>query len=449
MSVISRIILNKVSYHSEDRQIIPEVDLSFSSAKYGIVGRNGIGKSTLLKLITGEIHPTTGAVQIDGKIAYFSQEIINDARASVAEALGVAERLQALHRIAQGGIDENDYALAAQDWRLEEKIQRQLSNFSLDGIDVERELQSQSGGEQTRIFLAKAFLAEADYLILDEPTNNLDTTSRQMLYQAISTWKKGMIIVSHDRELLNLMENIVEMSALGMQIYGGNYNDYTEQKQIEQAAARQTLQTAEQLRRQAKALTQERKERHEQAKAKGRLARKTEIAKVGILKSRMAFNSAQGRSERTQKKINAQAERKLAKINESVLEAREKIAPNQEIHIDIPRTRVPNGKMILEIKNIYFNYPQQKNFIFENFSLSIQGPQRLAISGDNGSGKTTLIKLILGELSPCFGEIQVGTDRVNYLDQKIQLINPKLSVLDNFLYLNPDIRELERPLFSG
>ena len=237
------------------------------------------------------------------------------------------------------------------------------------------------------------------------------------------------------------------MSALGVQIYGGNYNDYTEQKQIEEAAARQTLQTAEQLRRQAKALTQERKERHEQAKAKGRLARKTEIAKVGILKSRMAFNSAQGRSERTQKKINAQAERKLAKINESVQEAREKIAPSQEIHIDIPRTRVPNGKMILEIKNLYFNYPQQKNFIFENFSLSIQGPQRLAISGDNGSGKTTLIKLILGELLPCRGEILAGTDRVNYLDQKIQLINPKLSVLDNFLYLNPDIRELDARYF--
>ncbi len=439
----SRIILNRLYYSTNDKTIIPELNLSFSMGKYGIAGRNGIGKSTLLKLMIGELEPSSGAVQIEGKIAYFSSDKLSFPGTTVAEALDVTEKLQALQRIALGSIDERDFTLVGDDWCLEEKIGHQLSAFNLSDITLDRLLNSLSGGEQARLLLAKAFLTEADFIILDEPTNNLDGRSRQALYQTISAWQGGLIIVSHDRELLNFMDYIVELSSLGVQIYGGNYDDYRQQKQIEQTAAQQALQTAELIRQQAKELTQGRRERHEKAKAKGRFARKTEIAKVGSLKSRMAFNSAQGRSEKTQRKIILQAERKLAEVNANIQTARARIESNCEISIELPHTQVPNGKMILEIKNLSFSYPQQPRSLIENFSLEMQGPQRLAILGDNGSGKTTLIKLILGELSPSQGSIILGTQRISYVDQKVKIINPELSVLDNFLHLNPDIRELD------
>ena len=442
MTVNPRITLNRLQYTAADQPIIAELNFNFSAQKYGIVGRNGIGKSTLLKLIAGELTPSAGSIQIEGQIAYFSQETINAVSMSIAAALGAEEKLRALQRIAQGSIDEQDYAIVGDDWRLQERIEQQLSMFALKNIALDRTLSSLSGGEQTRLLLAKAFLAQADFLILDEPTNNLDRSARKALYAAIHQWQRGLIVVSHDRELLNLMAHIVEISQLGVHAYGGNYCDYEEQKRTERAAAEQVLQTAVQLRQQAKILTQERRERHEQAKAKGRLARKTEIAKVGILKSRIEFDSAKGRSDRTQRKIIVQTQRKLSQVNEQVQAAREKLEQNREITIDLPHTRVANGKMILEIKNLNFSYPQQKKLLINNFSLTMQGPQRLAILGDNGSGKTTLIKLILGELTPAHGSLLLGIERINYLDQKIKILNPQLTVLDNFLQINPDINEL-------
>ncbi len=438
-----RIILHQTNYLINNQSIISDFDFSFSAGKYGIVGRNGVGKSTLLKLIAGEILPSSGSIQVTGKIAYFSQEALDSPMASVADILSISQKLQALDRITQGSLDEQDFALVGEEWLLAEKVQHQLRTFNLNGITLDRVLSSLSGGERTRLMLIKALLAEADMLILDEPTNNLDNHSRQALYQAIVEWKSGLIIVSHDRELLNLMEHIVEMSSLGIHSYGGNYADYIEQKQLEREAAEQTLQAVAQIQGQGKHLTQKRREHHEQARAKGRLARKTEISKTGRLKSRIEFGSAKGRSEKTQRKINLQTERKLSQISDRVEAARARIEQNQEITIDLPHTQVPKGKMMVEIKNICFYYPSQEKKLIENFSFTIQGPERIALCGHNGSGKTTLIKLILNQLSPSVGSILLGTDRISYLDQTVKIIDPRLSVLENFLQLNPSIRELD------
>lgn len=443
MSVNSRIILNHLCYATPDKPLFSELSLSFLPEKYGVIGRNGVGKSTLLKLIVGELLPTAGSIQTEGKISFFSQETLNRPDVSVAAALGIAEKLQALQRINQGSIDEQDYAIVGDDWLLQEKTQQQMQAFSLQNITLDRPLASLSGGEQTRLFLVKAFLSGADYLILDEPTNNLDSSARQALYQAIINWPHGLIIASHDRELLNLMDKIIEISPLGVHIYGGNYEHYHQQKELEKNAAAQTLQTAKQIEKQAKRLVQERRERHEQAQAKGRNTRKAQIAGMGRIKNRIELNSAKGRSERTQKKIIVQSERKINQVDQRIQDAREKIEHHQPLNINLSSTQVPNGKMILEIKNLSFQYPQHPKKIFENFSLHLQGPERVAILGDNGSGKTTLIKLILGEYAPVTGSITLGTQRVNYLDQKLQMLSPELSVLDNFLHLNPDITDLD------
>ncbi len=438
-----RIILHQINYSINNQAIISGFDFSFSTGKYGVVGRNGIGKSTLLRLIAGEISPSSGSIQVKGKIAYFSQEALDSPMASVADVLGISQKLQALDRIAQGGLNEQDFALVGDDWLLAETVQRQLRAFNLDGITFDRVFNSLSGGERSRLMLIKALLADADMLILDEPTNNLDHHSRQALYQTMTAWKSGLIVVSHDRELLNLMEHIIEMSSLGIHSYGGNYTDYIEQKRLEQEAAEQTLQAAVQIQQQGKQLTQKRRETHEQARAKGRLARKTEIIKTGRIKSRIELGSAKGRSEKTQRKINLQTERKLSQISSRVEAARSKIEQNREIMIDLPHTQIPKGKMMVEIKNMSFHYPSPEKNLIENFSFTLQGPERIAICGDNGSGKTTFVKLILNQLSPSAGSILLGTDRISYLDQTVKTIDPQLSVLENFILLNPDIRELD------
>jgi ATPase subunit of ABC transporter with duplicated ATPase domains len=443
MSFHPQVILHDISFSLIHKPIITHLSCCFSLKKYGIVGRNGIGKSTLLKLIAGENQPFAGSVKIQGKIAYFSQELFNQPMIKIADILGITEKLSALERIRKGSIDEQDFNLIGDDWCLEETINRRLTAFGLDHLSLDRLANSLSGGEYTRLLLAKTFMSTADFLILDEPTNNLDSDARLALYQAITDWNRGLIIVSHDRELLNLMDHIVELSSLGIHFYGGNYQSYAEQKEIEQAAAQQKLQAMTQLQKQAKVLTQTRREHHEQAQAKGRLARKTEIAKVGILKSRLAMDSAKGRSDRTKRRVILQSERKLAMASENITQAKEKVAQHPVIDIKLPRTQVPQGKMILDIKNLDFRYPEQNQLLIENLSLTLQGPERVAISGKNGSGKTTLIRLILNQLIPSDGMISLGTERVSYLDQKLLILDDQLSLLENFLRLNPEIKELD------
>ena len=443
MSFQPQIILHHVSFSLMNQRIITDLSCCFSSEKYGIVGRNGIGKSTLLKLIMGANPPSAGSVQRQGKIAYFSQEIFNQTNIKVSDVLGVTEKLQALQRIIKGSVDEHDFTLVGDDWGLEETIHRQLMAFELEHVALNRLANSLSGGEYTRLLLAKTFMSTADFLILDEPTNNLDVDARLALYQAISNWNRGLIVVSHDRQLLNLMDHIVELSSLGVHFYGGTYQNYTEQKQMEQTAAEQNLQAMTQLQKRSKALTQTRRERHEQAQAKGRSARKAEIAKVGILKSRVEMNSAKGRSDRTRRRVLLQSEHKLAIVSENITHAKEKIAQNPVMNIKLPLTQVPQGKTILEIKHLNFKYPDHAQLLIKNFSLDLQGPERIAISGKNGSGKTTLILLILNQLKPSGGTILIGTERVSYLDQKLEILNAKYSLLDNFLRLNPDIKELD------
>ncbi len=442
----TRITFNNLSYLNSEKNIFSNLNLTFLNEKYGVVGPNGIGKSTLLKLILGELSPTAGTVQVEGELAYCPQEFQGSQSISIAKVLGVADKLQALQRIKQGSIDESDFTMLADDWEIEEHVYQEMSIFSLGHLHLDRPLSSLSGGELTRLLLAKTFLTGADFIILDEPTNNLDLSAREALYQAIINWRQGMIIVAHDRELLSLMDNIIEISSLGIKFYGGNYAAYIEQKHIEQQAAKQALLTTQQIQQKAKMLTQERRERHEQAQAKGRRTRKHEISKVGNLKSRIELNSAKGRSEKTQRKIILQGDRKLFRLENLIDDAKSKVETRREITVDLAKTKVPNGKMVLEIKNVTFQY-QDYSPIIENFSLYLQGPQRIALIGDNGSGKTTLVKLIQQYLKPQKGLITLGVEIVSYLDQKTQIINPELTVLNNFLSLNPDIRELDARYF--
>jgi ATPase subunit of ABC transporter with duplicated ATPase domains len=424
------ILIHEIQYHTIDKKLFQNLTVSFSQQKIGLVGRNGVGKSTLLKLMTGELCPQKGTIQTSGTVVYVPQNPEFSLKISVAQFFECEEKINALHQISQGSVDEKNFEILNEEWDIEERLQQNLKLFGLEKININRLLSSLSGGELTRLFLTKAFYSNADLLIFDEPTNHLDRSARMQFYTAVKKWQKGMIIVSHDRTLLNLMDETIELTTLGAKQYGGHYDFFMTQKQIEQAALEQKRQDAEKQLLNNKTSIQQSREKHEQKQSYGRELRLSgKIDKIGA-------NSKKGRSEKTQSQLSIKKERMMEQAQSDLKSAKEQIEIIDEIHVDLPETYVPNGKLILEIEDLYFSYSEHK--LIENFNLKIHGPERIALMGDNGSGKTTLIKLILNKLVPQQGKINRGTDRINYLDQECQLLNPDISILDNFLKLNPD-----------
>lgn len=434
----AQILINQLSFNlPTGKPLFNKLTFAFSKHKTGLVGKNGIGKSTLLKLILAELYPTAGSIHTNGELAYVPQNLSISSETTVSDLLDCTEKINALRRISQGSIDMQDYAILNEDWEIEKRAQKQLAMFGLNTIPLDRQLMLLSGGETTRLLLTKIFSSNADFLLLDEPTNYLDHTARQQLYAAIQQWQGGLIVVSHDRELLNFMEEIVELNTLGATCYGGNYTAYLEQKEIENAAKEQQLHDAKKLMHKTTTTIQASYEKHEQKQSYGReLKRSGSIDKIGA-------NSKKGRSERTQSKLLIKEERLLNQATTTLQTAREKIEINEEIHVALPATYVPNGKLILDIEQLNFIYPNTENKIIENFDLKIQGPQRIALAGDNGSGKTTLIKLILKKLQPQSGRIYLGTEHISYLDQTASLLTENMSILENFLHLNPDATEYD------
>lgn len=430
-----QILVNHISFHlPTGKAIFSDLMLTFSQYKTGLVGKNGIGKSTLIKLILGELSPDSGLIQIEGRLSFVPQNPALSEDTTVAGFLECEEKLNALHRITEGSVDEKDFIILNDEWDIEERVRKWLDAFGLSHIPYHRQVTMLSGGETTRLFLAKAFLSNADFLLLDEPTNHLDSLAREQLYRVIQKWQGGLIVVSHDRTLLNLMEEIVELTTLGANTYGGNYDDYAAQKEIEKAAHEQQLHDAKKLMHKTKNTIQASREKHEQKQSYGK-----ELRRSGSI-DKMAANSKKGRSERTQSKLLIKEERLINQAEIQLQSAKEKIEVNEEIQVDLPATKVPNGKVILDIEDLNFAYVLDKNII-QNFSLKMQGPERMTFAGDNGSGKTTLVKLILNQLQPHSGKIYIGTEYVRYLDQKASLLNANLSILDNFLQLNPDAKE--------
>ncbi len=434
----SLILINEMSFNlTAEKAIFSQLNLAFSKQKTGLIGKNGIGKSTLLKLILEEFLPHSGSIHVIGKLAYVPQNPLFLPDITIASLLGFEEKICALHRILQGSIAEHDFFILNDVWDIEERLHKQLEKFGLSSLSHQRQLNTLSCGEMTRLLLTKAFNSNSNFLLLDEPTNHLDSTARQQLYEAIKQWQGGLLVISHDRELLNLMDEIVELNTLGASRYGGNYDAYFQQKSIEKAAKEQQLQDAKKLMQKTKITTQASREKHEQKQSYGKeLKRSGSIDKIGA-------NSKKGRSERTQSKLLIKKERLFNHAETKLKSAKESVEIIDKIHISIPKTYVPSGKVIVEIEELNFFYESTESATIHDFSLKILGPERIALNGNNGSGKTTLIKLILKELQQQSGKIYIGADRVSYLDQNASLLNPNVSIIENFLCLNPDSKEYD------
>jgi ATPase subunit of ABC transporter with duplicated ATPase domains len=199
------LILDSISLNAPDgRPLFDGLTLAIGRERTGLVGRNGSGKSTLLRLIEGEIEPARGYLQRLGSIGILAQ--LADERLTVAQALGVADYLARLRRLERGEGSLDDAAEA--DWTLEIRLQAALAETGLPAMRLDRPVASLSGGERTRVALARLLIAAPDLLLLDEPTNNLDADGRQAVAQLLERWQGGVLLASHDRALLERVDRM-------------------------------------------------------------------------------------------------------------------------------------------------------------------------------------------------------------------------------------------------
>jgi ATPase subunit of ABC transporter with duplicated ATPase domains len=425
------ISLSQISWSTpEGRSLLSDLDLTFGPVRTGLVGRNGVGKSTLLRLVEGSLTPQAGKVGVVGSLGVLSQTVQVAADETVADLFGVTGALAVLQKADAGRATMDE--LASADWTLEARMEEALARVGLDA-SAETRLAALSGGQMTRVKLAALVFKEPDFILLDEPTNNLDREGRAAVAALMAGWRGGAIVVSHDRELLEEMDAIVELTTLGATAYGGNWSHYRERKAIELASARHDLADAERRLAEVERKTQETAERKARKDAAGRRKRAKGDEPLLLLDARKE------RSEKTGGDNARLAERRRDQAIGDLVEARERIEILQPLTVRLPPTGLPAGRSVLQVDNVRIGYERGKPVV-DGLSLSIVGPERVALIGRNGSGKTTLLSLLTGDLEPWSGTVRVLVDHA-MLDQQVSLLDPRLSIRDNFRGLNPDASE--------
>ncbi|MFF7553225.1 ABC-F family ATP-binding cassette domain-containing protein [Streptomyces olivaceus] len=419
------------------------LDTSFGPGRTGLVGANGAGKSTLLKLLAGRLTPTDGTVRVRGEVGHLPQNVTLDTALRVDEALGIARRRAALHAIEAGDVGEEHFETVGDDWDVEERALAMLGELGLGRIGLDRTVGEVSGGESVLLRLAALLLRRPDVLLLDEPTNNLDVYARRRLYAAVESWPGVLVVVSHDRELLELVGQIADLRAGTVTWYGGNLSAYEEALAVEQEAAERMVRVAE---------SDLRKQKRELADAQVVLARrrrygqkmydtKREPRAVMKLRARTAQQSAG--------KYRIMHEEKLAEAKERLDDAAEAVRDDDEIRVDLPYTAVPPGRTVLTLRDLVPAYGARVTG-----GLDVHGPERIALVGRNGAGKTTLLRTVAGELEPVAGEATAHVP-LRFLPQRLDVLDGELSVAENVARFAPGATNnlvrarLARFLFRG
>ncbi|RZT85348.1 ATPase subunit of ABC transporter with duplicated ATPase domains [Pseudonocardia sediminis] len=403
--------------------VLHDLDAAFGPGRTGLVGANGCGKSTLLRLIAGELTPDAGTVSVAGTPVLLRQDLAlrtGDTESSgcgtsintVADLLGITARRTALAAVEGGTAGPDDWTALADDWDVEDRARAQLDRLGLPA-DLDRTVETLSGGEAVLTALAALLVDPPDVALLDEPTNNLDRYARQRLYDAVDAWPGVLVLVSHDRELLEHVDRIAELREGRMRTVGGGWSEFARVLAAEQEAAERGVRVAEEdLRREKRQLVE----------ARTKLARRERYAAndhANKRRPKIVMNMRRQEAQVSAGKHRLLHEGRLSDARDALSAAEERVRDDDRIRIDLPDTEVPAGRTVLELPGD---------------GLTVRGPERIALVGRNGSGKTTLLRAIAGAPDPGRTEqgprVVRGPVPVGYLPQRLVLARPERSVLD-------------------
>lgn len=390
--------------------------------KVAIVGVNGAGKTTLLKILTGEESADSGSITLakDAKLGYLRQinnvdsalSIIDELYTVIEPILNMEKRMSQMQEdmkhLTGSELEElySSYTALTHSYELmdgyaaKSRVIGILKGLGFEEIDFDRKINTLSGGQKTRVFLAKLLLEEPDIILLDEPTNHLDLRSIEWLESYLLNYKGAVIIVSHDRYFLDkIVSKVIDIENGNVQMYLGNYTDFSNKKQMLLDAKMKEY------------LNQQQEIKHQEAV----------ITKLKQFNREKSIKRAESR------------QKQLEKIER--VEAPQTYSENMRLSLDISKE---SGKDVLTVHNLSKSFDHKK--LFWDINFEIKRGERVAIIGDNGTGKTTLLKIINGLLNPDTGEVIYGSNvSVAYYDQEHQVLHMDKTLFDELSDTYPEM----------
>lgn len=439
------ISIQQISYIHPDKEVLFS-GLNFAISKgqkLGLVGNNGCGKSTLLQIIAGQLSPSSGVIVRPDDLYYIPQHFGQYDSLNIAQALQIERKQQALHTILAGDVSNENFTILNDDWNIEERSIAALDLWRLGQFTLSYPMKLLSGGEKTRVFLTGMDIHQPSVILMDEPTNHLDSSGRQRLYDWVEKYRSTLLVVSHDRALLNLLPEICELEKYQINYYGGNYEFYKEQKTLMQEALQQRIEEKEKALRIARKVARETAERRDKQNARG----EKNNTKKGV--PRIVLNALQGKSEKSTSKLTGVHQEKAEKLTDERNQLRGSLSPTAALKTDFNSSSLHAGKTLVTAKEINFGHhpSPNSNDIQDNIiskqqlwqtpiSFQLKSGDRLRIEGPNGSGKTTLLKLITGQLQPQEGTLTRTDFSYVYLNQEYSIIDNRNSILEQAYAFN-------------
>lgn len=402
----------------DGRTLVHDLTLAFGSERTGIVGANGSGKSTLLAAMAAD----APGVQHSGTCGLFDQSL--DLTQSVPVALGVDEALAQLDRVEHGAFAPADLDTA--DWLLPARIESVLARLSLPDDTLMRHVGELSGGQRTRLSVARAMLEAPELLLMDEPTNNLDRAGRDLISEMIAGWSGGVVVVSHDRALLEGMDRILELSPTGWHLHGGGWSVYAEVRAAREARAQAALDTAE------RDLARTKREIRARVEKKARRDRAGRALRASGGQPKMLLDAMKDRAGRTAGREAALSQKLEAQATAAREAASALVAAKRELKIDA-EAGAAHG-VVLSVDGAYTN---RGDFRLGPIDLAIRAGEHVELAGENGAGKSTLLDVIRGKL-PGSGSVRTN-GRIAMLDQQADALESSESILSGLRRLHPNL----------
>jgi ATPase subunit of ABC transporter with duplicated ATPase domains len=444
------IICSNLSFSwPDDTPVFDQLSCTVGAGRTGLVAPNGAGKSTLLKLIAGEYRPSEGSVTVAGVLGYLPQTLPLTGDLTVAEVLEIAPVIKALHAIESGDASEEHFTAVGTDWDIEERARAELDRLGLGDVTLDRRLHTLSGGQIVSLGLATQLLKRPDVLLLDEPTNNLDRDARQQLRRVLDEFPGCLLLVSHDRALLDRMDRIAELHQGEIAFHGGNFTQYEETVRNAREVAEKNIRNAEQ---------EVKREKREMQQARERAAKRASTAARNVPNAGIPKILAGARKRRAQESAGKADDTHAQRVNAAKAkldEAERSLREDPTIALTLPETNVPAGRTVFLGERIKVSFGDRELFAGDGADLAIRGPERIALLGPNGAGKSTLLRVIDGELAPDSGALTRADGRIAYLSQRLDLLDLARSVADNLSAFAPAMQEtqkrhlLARFLFQG